>query len=271
MENKPQNARNTQRTEIDLLEVGGVLLHWLWLIVAVALAFGIVGFCVSKFVLPEQFQSTTKVYVLNRSEENRGESPTYSDLQAGSQLTKDYAEMITSRYVLEKVIHDLELPYAYETLKSKVLVTTQTDTRIIQIIVTDEQPVMAEKLARKVRVEASKHIQNVMEVDAINVVDDANLPEHKSAPNNRKNAMTAALLGALLVCAFVIIRYLLDDTIKTREDVEKYLNVSCLAIIPLDEAVSQSDPDQKRKKRKKKKKKKHRPRSFTVRINRRSR
>ena len=148
MEKKNPNSRNKQNNEIDLLEIGGVLLHWAWLILLVALVFGIVSFCFSKFVLPEQFQSTTKVYVLNRSNDNYGETPTYSDLQAGSQLTKDYAEMITSRYVLEKVIGDLQLPYEYETLKSKVFVSTQQDTRIIQITVTDEDPATAQIIAR---------------------------------------------------------------------------------------------------------------------------
>ena len=256
MDNQPQNTRSARKNDrdyIDLLELGGVLLHWLWLIVIVALICGAAAFCISKFVLPEQFQSTTKVYVLNRSDETQGSSPTYSDMQVSSQLTSDYAEMITSRYVLEKVIQDLNLPYGYEDLKSKVTVAIQPDTRIIQISVTDEAPVMAQKLTRKIQVEASKHIQNVMEVDAINVVDQANLPTEKSSPNNARNAERGALIGALLVCAFVIIRHLLDDTIKTREDVEKYLQISCLAMIPLDEAVTLSDPVQKRKKRKKKK------------------
>ena len=241
MDKKNPNSRNKQNNEIDLLEIGGVLLHWTWLILLVALVFGIVSFCFSKFVLPEQFQSTTKVYVLNRSNNNYGETPTYSDLQAGSQLTKDYAEMITSRYVLEKVIGDLQLPYEYETLKSKVTVSTQQDTRIIQITVTDEDPGTAQIIARKVRVDASSHIQNVMAVDAINVVDDANLPTQKSAPNTPKNALKGALVGALLVSAVVVIRYLLDDTVKTSEDVEKYLSMSCLAMIPLDESISQNN------------------------------
>ena len=248
MEKKNPNSRNKQNNEIDLLEIGGVLLHWAWLILLVALVFGIVSFCFSKFVLPEQFQSTTKVYVLNRSNDNYGETPTYSDLQAGSQLTKDYAEMITSRYVLEKVIGDLQLPYEYETLKSKVFVSTQQDTRIIQITVTDEDPATAQIIARKVRVDASSHIQNVMAVDAINVVDDANLPTQKSAPNTPKNALTGALVGALLVSAVVVIRYLLDDTVKTSEDVEKYLSMSCLALIPLDESVSESNGKPRMKK-----------------------
>jgi len=172
MENPNTNPQTTRRKNndyytIDLLELIGVLLHWLWLIVIVALVFGVIAFCYSKFALPELFQSTTKVYVLNRSDNNTGNSPTASDMQVSSQLTKDYAEMITSRHVLEQVISDMDLPYQYEYLKSKVIVSVQPDTRIIQITVTDEDPRMAQKLANTVRLKASEHIQNVMDVDAI--------------------------------------------------------------------------------------------------------
>ena len=248
MDNKNSNNRNTRSNDIDLLEIGGLLLHWAWLILLVALVFGVVAYCYSRFVLPEQYKSSTKVYVLNRSNGEGNDTLTVSDFQVGSQLTKDYAEMITSRYVLENVIAELNLPYGYEALKSKTSVAVQPDTLIIQITVTDEDPAMAQTIARKIRVDSSEHIQNVMAIDAINVVDDANLPTRKSAPNNKKNAATCALIGAVLVTAFVVVRYLLDDTIKTSEDVEKYLEMSCLAMIPLDESVRQNSPEGKRKK-----------------------
>ena len=246
-----KTERMTDEVEIDLLEVFGVLLHWAWLIVLVGLAAGIVTFCVSKFALPEEFQSTTKVYVLNRSNGSH-DTPTYQDLQMSTQLTKDYREMITSRYVLEKVITDLQLDWSYERLKKAVSVTTPTDSRIIQITVTDHDPADAQTICRAVRDEASKHIQSVMDIDAINLVDDANYPDKKSAPSNGKNALLGAVLAALVVSAFVVLRYLLDDTIKTSDDIENYLQMSCLAMIPLDEAVNTETPNKGKKAVKKK-------------------
>ncbi len=56
---------------------------------------------VSRFVLTEQFESTTRIYVLNRQND---ETLTYTDVQLGTQLTKDFREIIKSRYVLEQVI-----------------------------------------------------------------------------------------------------------------------------------------------------------------------
>ena len=85
---------------IDLAELFGVLWHWIWLILLVALLLGGAAYAFSKFVIPEEFQSTTKIYVLDKESGSGGQS-TYTDLQVGSQLTKDYAELITSRTVIE--------------------------------------------------------------------------------------------------------------------------------------------------------------------------
>ena len=45
----------------------------------------------------------------------------------------------------------------------------------------------------------------------------------------------------------ILIQYLLDDTIKTAEDVERYLGLSTLALIPA--AMEESDGKKKRKSR----------------------
>ncbi len=222
---------------IDLGELFGVLWHWIWLILLVALAFGGAAYAFSKFVIPEEFQSTTKIYVLDK-EGGSGQN-TYTDLQVGSQLTKDYAELITSRTVIEKVIADnhLESVYDYNQFLKKVAVDTPTDTRIVSITVTDTDPALAQKLADDIRAEASDLIINTMQIDAVNTYEEANLPTEKSGPSCSKWALIGALIGALLVAAIVTLQYILDDTIKTSEDVEQYLGMSTLALIPLDENI----------------------------------
>ena len=235
--NTAARPQDNDEIEIDLGEIFGLILHWIWLILLVAFICGAIGFAFSKYVLPEQFKSTTRVYILNQNDSSNAMSQ--SEMQAGAQLTKDYGQLITSRTVLEQVIEDLSLTdsYTYEQFKEKIAVSTPTDTRLIDITVTDTDPKTAQNIANDVRIVASEHIQNVMQIDAVNVVDEANLPTKKAAPSNGRNALIAAMLGALFVSAIVIIRFLLDDTIKTSDDVEKYLGLSTLALIPLDENV----------------------------------
>lgn len=235
---------------IDLAELFGVLWHWIWLILLVALLLGGAAYAFSKFVIPEEFQSTTKIYVLDKESGSGGQS-TYTDLQVGSQLTKDYAELITSRTVIEKVIADnhLESVYDYKKFLKKVEVNTPTDTRIVSITVTDTNPALAQALADDIRVEASDLIINTMQINAVNTYEVANLPTEKSAPSCSKWALIGALLGALLVGGIVTLQDILDDTIKTSEDVEQYLGLSTLALIPLDENIGAAEKGKGKKKK----------------------
>lgn len=247
----PQNGMRSPSDDevtIDLAELFGVLWHWIWLILLVTLLFGGAAYAFSKFVIPEEFQSTTKIYVLDK-ESGSGGQTTYTDLQAGAQLTKDYAELITSRTVIEKVIADnhLESVYDYKEFLKKVEVNTPTDTRIVSITVTDTNPALAQALADDIRVEASDLIINTMQIDAVNTYEVANLPTEKSAPSCCKWALIGALLGALLVGGIVTLQYILDDTIKTSEDVEQYLGLSTLALIPLDENIGGAEKGKKKK------------------------
>ena len=233
---------------IDLAELFGVLWHWIWLILLVALLFGGAAYAFSKFVIPEEFQSTTKIYVLDKKSGSGGQT-TYTDLQAGAQLTKDYAELITSRTVIEKVIADnhLESVYDYKAFLKKVEVNTPADTRIVSITVTDTNPALAQALADDIRVEASDLIIDTMQINAVNTYEVANLPTEKSAPSCSKWALIGALLGALLVGGTVTLKYILDDTIKTSEDIEQYLGLSTLALIPLDENIGGAEKGKKKK------------------------
>ena len=233
---------------IDLAELFGVLWHWIWLILLVALLLGGAAYAFSKFVIPEEFQSTTKIYVLDKESGSGGQS-TYTDLQVGSQLTKDYAELITSRTVIEKVIADnhLESVYDYKAFLKKVEVNTPTDTRIVSITVTDTNPALAQALADDIRVEASDLIIDTMQINAVNTYEVANLPTEKSAPSCSKWALIGAFLGALLVGGTVTLQYILDDTIKTSEDIEQYLGLSTLALIPLDENIGGAEKGKKKK------------------------
>ena len=249
----PQNGMRSPSDDevtIDLAELFGVLWHWIWLILLVALLLGGAAYAFSKFVIPEEFQSTTKIYVLDK-ESGSGGQTTYTDLQAGAQLTKDYAELITSRTVIEKVMTDnhLESVYDYKEFLKKVEVNTPTDTRIVSITVTDTNPALAQALADDIRVEASDLIINTMQIDAVNTYEVANLPTEKSAPSCSKWALIGALLGALLVGGIVTLQYILDDTIKTSEDVEQYLGLSTLALIPLDENIGGAEKGKGKKKK----------------------
>ncbi len=226
------NRYDSDVIEIDLMEIVGLLWHRLWLIAICMFAGAFVGFMVSKFLITEQFESTTKVYILNK---NDNSTLTYSDVQLGSQLTKDYAELIKSRDVLEQVLEDCSMEESYENFSKRVAVENLSDTRIIAITVTDPVPSNAQILANKIREVASKHIKQVTDIQAVNVAEEANLPKSPASPSVFKWTALAALLGAFLCAAVILVHFMLDDTIKTSDDVEKYLGLSTLGMIPMRE------------------------------------
>lgn len=240
----------TDEIEIDIRELFLVLLaKWYILFLSMILG-GLVFYFISIAFLPKEFESSTSIYVLNRQDES---VVTYSDLQSGTQLTKDYAQLVKSRSVTEKVIAQLRLNTTYqdmqdldyEELGRMISVENTTDTRIIRIIVKDTNPGRAQDIANAVREAASLHIQDVMDIEAVNVVDYAEMPMKPVSPNIKLNALMGAG-GFLVIAAFcILLIHILDDTIKDPDDVEKYLGMSVLASIPMDESLK---PKGKRKK-----------------------
>ena len=72
-----------------------------------------------------------------------------------------------------------------------------------------------------------------MDIDAVNIVESANMPTEKSGPSYFKWTIIGGVIGGVIICAIILIKYLLDDTIKTSEDIERYLGLSTLASIPI--------------------------------------
>ena len=250
-----QNDRDNRDDviEIDLVELLGVILHNLWIIIVSGVIVAAVALLVSYFIITPKYESVTKIYVISKT---NADTMTYSDLQAGSTLTKDYKELVKSRPVLEEVIAETGIDVELKDLEEQITVEVPTDTRIVSITVEDKDPYEARIIADSVRIAASKHIQEVMDTEAVNVVEEASLPIEKSSPSILKNTAIGYAVGLFLAIAIVIINYIMDDTIKTPDDVEKFLGVSVLGSIPYSENDLSDKAEMERYGKKKKQRKK---------------
>lgn len=227
-----RNLQDNSEVEIDLLEVLHILLDRFWIILLSGIAGGLVFIAATLLFITPQYESTTKMYVLSKQDNN---TITNSDMQTSLSLTKDYAELIKSRTVTESVISKLDLELTHEELLNKMSINSATDTRILSISVRDKDPYVACEIADSVRDVAANHIKKVMDINAVNVVEKANIPEEKCSPSTAKNGMIGVLLGIIISVAIIMIVYITNDTIKTQEDVERYLQLSVLGTIPMDE------------------------------------
>lgn len=232
-----------ERTEIDLMEVLRLLLHNAWIIGIAAVVLALGGLVFSRFFITPKYTSTTSIYVLNNNE-NTG--VTYTDTQLSLQIMKDYKEIITSRSVLEETIRLCNLDITYKSMKDKVKLSNTDGTRVIQISVTDPDPEMAREIADTIRVVSTDKIKAIVNVDAVNTVDEANLPTAASSPSVMRWTLIGFLAGALLAILVLIILYLVDTTIKSTDEIEKYLGLSTLASIPV---IAAPDSAKKHKKK----------------------
>lgn len=246
------NNYQTNEIEIDLWTLLAALWDKLFIIILSALTGAIIFYLFTTLFITPTYDSTTKIYVLNKQNSDNS-SITYSDLQSSAQLTKDYMELVTTRPVLEKVISSLGFEkMTYNDLKEKINVSTATDGRIIYIKVTDENPKQAKDIADEIRSAVSAQIVDVMDVEAVSVVEEANLPDEPARPNKLRNMILGALLGFIIAFMVVVVRAVMDDRVKTEEDVEYYLHMSVLGTIPLDDHMKKKTMKKGKKNKKKK-------------------
>ena len=223
-----------EETEIDLVEVFHALVAKIWLIILLAaLGFGMMVGYTMLFVKPT-YSSSSTIYILSKSTS----ITSLADFQIGTQLTQDYKVIITSRPVLESVIENLGLTETYESLKGKISVNNPDNTRFLELTVKDTDAYLAKKIVDELTNVSVAKTAEVMETDPPNIMDYGQVASNPIAPSMKKNGIIGGLLGLVLACAIIILQYMMNDSIKTGEDVERYLNLNVLGMIPLEEGVS---------------------------------
>lgn len=228
-----QEKNNQEELEIDVR----ALLYALWkhigLIIISTILCGAIVFVYSKSFITPKYISTSSLFVLNRNNENAISS---SDITSSTALTNDFAELATSHLVVDGVIAQLGLEeqYSYSMLRSEISVMIKDNTRVLKISVSDTDPEMAKILVDSVSDALIKAISEKVKMD-VNKIDSGVVPTRPSSPNVTKYTLLGCLLGAFIAIAVTVITFLMDDTIKTEADVERYLHVTVLASIPLED------------------------------------
>ncbi len=237
MENE-KNLRDNDEMEIDLLQLFYALKKKIWFILAAMIIGGGLAGAYSKFLITPQYSSTSMMYILSKETT----LASLADLQIGSQLTEDYKVIVNSRPVLGEVIDSLALDMSYEQLLAKVSIGNPTDTRILTVTVTDPDPYRAKAIVDCVAETASDYIGEIMEMIPPKIIENGTVATRKTSPSNGKNAVLGALAGMVLVCGVIVIQVIMNDTVRTEEDVERYLGLTVLASVPLREGEERTKP-----------------------------
>lgn len=221
---------NDDSVEVDLLQIFRVIMTRIWVILLSGILTGIIALVITQTLITPMYTSSVKLYVISRQSD---QTTTLSDIQSSTQLVKDYKVLVTSLPVVDQVITDLGLNIDDNDLINKIECTIETDSRVLAITVTDADPVQAKHIADDLADVFSSRITQIMKIDSVNVIEYGSVAESPASPNVKKNVAIGLLIGILLSTSIIVIKFIVDDTIKTSDDVERYLGISTLSLIPL--------------------------------------
>jgi len=223
--------------ELDLKE----LLNMFWekkvAIISVTLVFMLIGILYTiLFTIPMYSSSTTLVLVAsggNAVNNQPNNAITTTDITMNSKLVSTYSVLIKSDNVARQVISNLGLNLNESYLKKNIKVTSEDDTEVIRISVTNEDPKTAAKIANEIVPVFTALVKETYKIENVQVIDKAEVNNTPSNINHIKDVVIFTFIGIVISAAYVLVANMLDTTIKTADDIEKDFKVHVLAEIPL--------------------------------------
>lgn len=217
---------------MTLLELLQIIRKHLKLVVALPVIFAIVTALVSWTVLANTYTATVSMYVLADSSERASNASLSTDLSASQMITNDVAELIQSERVLNQTASQLGM--SEDELASYDLeITSSTTTRLITISVTGDTPNSAAAIANGIANTTNTVAQEIMNIEAVNVIDQAEVPASPSGPPRTMYIAVAFLAGIFVAVAIVVIMDMVNTRVRKPEEIEELLDVPVIGRIPV--------------------------------------
>lgn len=216
---------------VTLKDLWDILVRRLLIIILAACVFGGGFFAVNRMRFVPQYQSTATLYLLRQSDSSNA-TDISSDLSLSLKLVNDCTYFLKSHTVLDSVIDELSLDMGYGSLYSRISTSNPEDTRILEVTVTAGSPELAKSIVDKICTTGAEKIDEAMGFQQVNVYELGTINE---SPCNETSMLTFIFVGILAAAVTYIVFlfiFLLDDRIKSDEDVERYLGLSILGTIP---------------------------------------
>lgn len=211
----------------------------LWIVIAGVLGF-VLTLVYSNYTYKEQYRSTLDIYILNKESDSNPGGVSSTDFSIALSTVNDCRQMLTCDYVLERVIRDLGMDMSIGELRGMISVTNAASSRILSVSVTVPSSAQeAQTIIQRLCEVGDEFIMETIKFDQINPLgrdDQGNyLGSYNENPINSKftyMTVVAGLLAAIGVFGVFVVIFLFDDKINTPEDVEKYIGLTVLGMIP---------------------------------------
>ena len=174
--------------DIDLKELFMIFWNKKIQIILFIILFAIIGGIYTiGFIKPMYTASTTLVLATSSGENTQDatNSITTTDVTLNSKLVSTYSELVKSKKVLRKVISNLNIDVKEESLRKNITVSSVKDTELIEITVSNEEPIYATQIANEIANVFSEEVNDIYNINNIHVVDTAEIPKEPSREVNK--------------------------------------------------------------------------------------
>lgn len=217
---------------MTLLELFQLLRKHLKLVIALPIACALAMGAFSFVMMGNTYTASVSMYVLSQSAQGENNAAIqYNDLSASQMLTNDVSQLIKSERVVQQTAKDLGMSVG-ELESSKIEVTSSTTTRLITIAVTSDSPQSAAAVANGIARTTNSVAQEIMAVEAVNLIDEAEVPQAPSGPPRLMYAAVAFLAGIFIAVAIVVVMDMVNTRIRKPEEIEELLGVPVIGRIP---------------------------------------
>lgn len=136
---------------------------------------------------------------------------------------------LKTKYLLAKAEED-SLSAALEQQKMEAIKIEQVNRDIADVeLMTNTNQQIFETLLKKIK---EADLSSLVKSNNVRIIDRALVPGGPIKPNLNKNIMLALIIGLIGGAGIALLLEYIDDTVKSHEDIERYLNYSVLALIP---------------------------------------
>lgn len=213
---------------MTLLELLHLLRKHLILVIALPIVCAVAMAVVAYGFMANVYTAETSMYVLSQSgEENT--STLQSNLSASQMIANDVAALIESSRVTNATADDLGLD---DLNGYDISVSSETTSRVITLSVEGADPQEAADIANAMAANVSEVAREVMNVQSVNVVDEAAAPEQPSGPSRIMYVAVAFLAGLFVAVAIVVLLDMLNTKVRSAEDAEELLGIPVIGRIP---------------------------------------
>lgn len=213
----------------DIIEV--IVKRWK-IILSVTLAATLVSAIVSFFVIPPKYEAVTKLFIGKENTQNQDQSYNNNDVQMYQKLLKTYAEVIQTKDLVEEATESNNLSIKSEDVLKKLTVTPRADTQILEISYINVDPEVSKEVVESITKEFMKYSTELIPNGNVKVIESVRVPEEPVSPNKKMNVGIAFLLGLVVSLGISFFIEFMDNTFKTKEQIESVLELPAIGVIP---------------------------------------